>query len=483
MPKHLFAKSCAASLSIAVALTLTTGPARASDTAAPGVDTDSGASIGASINTERLTLPAELPAALAALAIGETLDLDAFPLGGGRAAPVTVRPLEIYAPGAHLWVITDGRQQPAERSRRRHFAAVSRRDPSVQIVLSLAPERGTLRGTIHSAGGDFSLREPDGAESFHRLEPLQPADGPPLTAGCGTDTLRHPMTDDPFGSAIPLSGPAPGAAAHPPLAEGGQPANQAVIAVDTDNEWLFLKFANSTAAATDWIADLFAEMNVLYERDLDLRLLQGETFFRLDTDVPPTFNDDPWNVSGSPAGSGHLNEFGSYWASNFGSVERVFAMLLSGKSSSPLGSSGIAWVDGYCEKQSSGGGYSVSQTFGPGIAISNDVRVIAHEVGHNLGSPHTHCYSPPVDECFNAEGGCYNGPESCPGGPGTLMSYCHFTNHANCGANRVELHPRVMSQMASLAAAHSPFCIMPLDAIFSDSFDNGSFSAWSSTVQ
>ena len=101
---------------------------------------------------------------------------------------------------------------------------------------------------------------------------------------------------------------------------------------------------------------------------------------------------------------------------------------------STSGGGGVAWLDALCgsnEYYKHGFCGSVGANFYNVPNYSWPVNVSAHEVGHNLGSPHTHSCSwvgGAIDGCGPAAGyneGC-NGP--IPSNGGTMMSYCHLVN-------------------------------------------------------
>ena len=116
-------------------------------------------------------------------------------------------------------------------------------------------------------------------------------------------------------------------------------------------------------------------------------------------------------------------------------------------------SGGIAYIRSLCQQYNpadSSGSYAVSvveTTYEPYPTYSWTVLVVAHEMGHNVGSRHTHaCVWPgpggigPIDTCvLTPENSTYGGyPEACVQIPiqsgcyspasGLIMSYCHFCN-------------------------------------------------------
>lgn len=100
---------------------------------------------------------------------------------------------------------------------------------------------------------------------------------------------------------------------------------------------------------------------------------------------------------------------------------------------------GVAWVDALCT--SYGYAYSyINSTYAQLPTYSWTVNVIAHEMGHNLGSSHTHACvwngnNTAYDGCGPAAGyseGC-DGP--LPTNGGTTMSYCHLVSGIGINMN------------------------------------------------
>jgi len=137
-----------------------------------------------------------------------------------------------------------------------------------------------------------------------------------------------------------------------------------------------------------------------------------------------------WNVQSPYAGLTtsieFLNKFGEVRTSFNGD----FAHLVSLR---PTG--GIAWVNTFCSSASFRQAYSgIDPTFQNVPTFSWSVFVFTHELGHSMGSQHTHACvwngnNTAIDGCGPAAGFPFEG--SCSGAPvpsegGTIMSYCHL---------------------------------------------------------
>ncbi|NOT36174.1 MAG: T9SS type A sorting domain-containing protein [Saprospiraceae bacterium] len=90
---------------------------------------------------------------------------------------------------------------------------------------------------------------------------------------------------------------------------------------------------------------------------------------------------------------------------------------------------GVAWLDALCTSYKYA--YSnISSTYQNVPTYSWTVMVMTHEMGHNVGSNHTHWCGwtgGAIDNCYTPEGSCSPGP--APTNGGTVMSYCHLTSY------------------------------------------------------
>lgn len=394
---------------------------------------------------------------LNAMAVGSRVTLDGFPVGVGSESSLTFERVDVYARDARIVVVDASGEHELPRSKR--IQLIGRNAAGdVRVSLSFLPGVVDVHGVGTSGSHTFVVSAQSVATGL-RFKAV-PAE---KTNPIGVMPQILPSDDalpsgrpDPTALEIALTGEAPAGTLR-----------YATVAVDTDNELMSERFGNNTTSATNWIADLFATMNVMYERDLDVMLQQGTTILRTTA--------DPYAQNATPADGNDLNEFGSYWQAHYASTPRAFAMLLSGKSSSANSASGIAWINAYCETQSQGGAYSVNQVFtNPGIDVSYSALIVGHELGHNFGAWHTHCTnvatgSAPtgtntIDKCFN-EPSCYQGATSCPAsGPGapagTIMSYCNQLQCGPTGQNVLQFHPTQVSTLNALIAQNTPSCLV-----------------------
>ena len=390
-----------------------------------------------------------------------------------RAEPESlwvVRRIEVYTPDARLVIAGPQGMQPAPRSPWRHYIG---HRAGERIALSLAPDGRSGNGLwldgetswrleLRTSGKDLRLS----GESTYAALP----DGTRPVSDC-LGGLESTAASQPV---LTLD-------AVPELAVPKTATHQVTLALDTDNELLQVKFGNDTTAATNYLAQLVTQMSAIYEQEPGagggrVQLQIGHQILRPSTTADPYLSVTDGDIFAQ------LQEFGTYWQSNYSGVSRAFALMISGKLSVPNSAAGIAWLltsGNYCTATNGNGGhYSINRVFKfQNAQASHDVSLVAHELGHNFGLAHTHCTntagSQPaatntLDQCFAGESasGCYSGPTSCPGsGPGaphgTLMSYCHLNS---CGANVDLFHPAQVTVLSSRLASQSSSCLVPIAA-------------------
>ena len=177
----------------------------------------------------------------------------------------------------------------------------------------------------------------------------------------------------------------------------------AVVAVDADQS-----FANLFASPFEpqgYVVQVFGAVSDIYIRDLDVKLQLG--LVRI------------WMLGGEPFSADDLYGFANYWQFEDDPTPYDLIHLFSGRRDLPYG--GVAFVSGVCSTSAYGiSGFLLGSFPTPmdGPDLGNwDLVVSAHEMGHNMGSFHTHDgFSPPIDQCGD---GIHS--------RSTILSYCHIT--------------------------------------------------------
>ncbi len=444
--------------------------------------------------------PSEL-GALRKAKFGQSVGLPSFSLGLSKRAQLQFRRIALYDRDSRVRVLGSRGTTYMKPSNRAFFLAV---DGAASAGFSLNRDTGEVRGLLTEGEETIQFRSSRTKEAKNELTFTRIKDThKDAVFSCEVDQQAQRAFDSLRAPALPYG--------SLNATRKGTLLYQTTIAVDTDNEFLFNKFNNNDADAQTWIEDLFLNMNTIFERDLNMRLLIGDVMLRVDDDGTPDFNQDPYGDNDG------LTEFGLYWQQNLTGIDRDFAMMLSNKGVSELSFSGVAWVEAYCINievfpGSGFGSFSFNRIgTNPLIDPAFTSGGIGHELGHNLGSLHTHCEmlaaggTDWVDHCYNEatgafpmqtpDPGCYQGATECPAdGVGSLMSYCHappegFDNFGP-GMDGIEngppaspsctnsdvMDPLIIGKLSGLIADNNPSCIADfgvVQPIFASGFEDG----------
>jgi hypothetical protein len=341
---------------------------------------------------------AEVERALVARVPGTPLHLRGLRDTAGTPMTLELRRVEVLTPEFQLLV--DGQRADFARESIVFLAGRVKEWQGSTAVLSLQRDRGVYEGVIKHGESVYRLTgDALGKRSFGEQVLV---------------TELPPESLDGFQRKTDVAGELPRPPARPGAAFTKAAARTAVFAVDGDYE--FFTIVGSQEGAVAYAGTMLAAISEVYESQVGLAI-------RLGTVSVWTTPEDPYNVPDNP-----FCELGNFWAANRPRQQfpRAATLLFTGKNTLYAGASALNGLCSYDHDTPSGGcvqgGYAVVnvQNNLPGARVDTT----AHEIGHLVGSVHTHCYSPPIDQCQSGEGGCYVGPVSTPEDGGSIMSYC-----------------------------------------------------------
>lgn len=363
---------------------------------------------------------------------GSGLRVHDFPLDAGRSVTLVLRSFQVTGLGATLVEGTDSGDvtlpMPQVHLLRGEVEGVA----GSWVFLGVTPQR--INGIVHLSHDEEFI-----------IAPLQERiaagnlDTHVIFERFSTDAGSQPSSF--LCTAVPRDGrPAPRpSSVHIAAPEGdGGPQERGAsdhvvwLAIDCDWEFRNLPPFTTPGDAAAYVMELIGVVNVIYERDVQTRMYIN--FLRV------------WNTSADPYDAAdtqeQLPEFENYFSNNVG-VSREVNHLLSGRD---LGG-GRGFIDVLCDAYSVSGNMAgtfprpAPQDFAGG---NWDIVVVAHEIGHNFGSPHTHCYDPPIDTCAGTLYDCSH-PRVCQ--QGELMSYCHTCPGGIANIRLGFVHPAVLAEM------------------------------------
>lgn len=307
----------------------------------------------------------------------------------GKLGKVALIQTNLFADGFR--VVESGTTNYTKTPLGLHYRGVLADDPTSVVAISVFD--GEMSGIIANADGNYVLGKLTDKSGRHVLYNDKDLAAPDL-GECSTPDSGLPY------SAKDLA----------PLSTEEKDANNCVnIYMEVD--YSIFQARGTSAATTAFVTGLFNQVATLYANE-QINVAMSELFIWT--------SQDPYNSSSS---GGNLDAFRATRTSFNGNVAHLLSFQASG---------GVAYVDVLCSNNYGYGFSSINNSFNTVPSYSWSVNVVAHELGHNFGSQHTHACvwngnNTAIDGCYQPQGSCAQ-PSGLPSGGGTIMSYCHLTS-------------------------------------------------------
>ena len=229
------------------------------------------------------------------------------------------------------------------------------------------------------------------------------------------------------------------------------------LAIEVDN--YTRNTFSSNLETSNWALAIIAGVSQIYDSEVNAAIVVTYSYIWNTIDPYSAYINQSSNM---------LNELVSQWTTNNVAINRDLVHLMTKRTNT--GTGGIAYLDVLCNNN---WGYGFSSNLNndttysfPNPSYTWNMSVISHELGHNIGSHHTHwcgwLADPSVfflggiiDNCVDVEGSCLNNTSSQLG---TIMSYCHTTS----GGIVLDFHDVVVNQALTVGIANAT-CLTTCD--------------------
>lgn len=321
-----------------------------------------------------------------------------IPVDADHKVSVLLYPVDIQAPGYYL---ENSKGDRLKGNRKTFYRGVVSDDPSSIVTAVVIGDQFSMM--IADGQGNYNIGLQDDGQSYVFFNDQELG---PMPFECQADEIDR----------------IPGLPQGVQIKESTEKAGECVkVYIEIDNQ-SYINFGRNVATAEAFITNAFAQVATVYDNsNIPLQI----------SAVKVWTTDDPYGAESN------VSTALTYLARNISSFNGDLFHLVSARNTNSY--SGIAYIScrgsGPCKATTIGTGstFGVSQTslsFNNYPTYSWTVNVLAHEMGHNMGAPHTHecAWGPNSNTAID---GCIT-PSGCPDpgrpslGQGTIMSYCHF---------------------------------------------------------